>query len=506
MGNQGRRRAYWGTARHPELLLHATPLDVDDPLQSRVKAGSLEAYAHELIFFTCFDLPEEPSEELLERMTTSHSAFVDTVLFAHKKMATTTKFLAEVLRCVQMAKNAASPVDPAILRSRALCIVARCADFYWDDIQAGGQECRGALLEIIEIADENVVKEEDIQGILQRLRDVAEMTSSSSSQAISSAYMRNPSSIGAEGYKSTGVKGGLSAEVLSKFDSDSIAKTLHAFHRDSFRSTNPPLRPKDFTQAARSPAHEKHALSLFAFTSAHPHFLTRVILRHIFTAGQSEAPLRASVPLAVSKSASSPSRSPRFSSATSPATSSSPAPSPAHHRAMILEKWIAVGEASRRSGDAVAFAAVALAVCSRPVARLSQAWRRVKDQDRVLLRDVWAPQLSAIGFEDWDAAVIKPLTLSSDGSDTSFVSTIPYLGSVLDDISRFESNDAVVPEDTTGDSFAFAPMFSAAIPIHRAMDAIEAVVGSDKPMTGVVPDLAAFFQYELELPLPKVSW
>lgn len=493
--SQGRRRAYWGTSKHPELLLYPAPLHHDDPVRSKVQTGSMEAFAHELIFFTCFDLPEEPTEADLQRLIASHASFVDTIAFAHRRLSTTTKFVAELLRCVQMAKNAANSLAPSELRSRALRIVARLVDTYLGNIKEEGQECRGALLEIVELVEEDPEKDEETQRILQTLRG-NDLPQSKFNQTTD--WSRLPPSPSSKPQTGLGVdlselQLGLTPALLLKSNAEDVAATLHAFHYDALRVASQHATCKDVLTASEVTENTKNRpilLSLFAFTPSSPHFVTLQILRQIVPLTSASATLRASTPIGGNHRASSPSLSPNLASAriSSPVTIP---PSPAHHRATIIQKWIAIGEASRLRGDAAAFMAVAMAICSRSIARLMQSWRRVTEDSRALVRDTWVPILAGVHFEDSDTATIQPLAFA----ETELAShPVPFLGSVLDDLHRYA--DSVLTDDSANcRQVAVEPLFRAAGPLYQAVNVLSLLsdLPADLPSGGLV-ELAAVFQ------------
>ena len=455
----------------------------------------MEAFAHELVFFTCFDLPAEPTGEDLERLASSHASFVDTIAFAHRRLSTTTKFVAELLRCVQMAKNATGSLEPSELRQRALRIVARLVDTYLDNIKEEGQECRGAILEIVELVEENAENCEETRRILQTLRgggDIVECTSTHTTDWSRAPPSRISKSESGLGVNLNELQRGLTPALLLKMNAEDIAATLHAFHYDALKVASQQATRKDFLAAAEAPDDTKKRASLlswFAFTPSRPHFLTLHILHHVIPQAITSSTLRASTPTGGNRS-SSPSLSPNLSSAriSSPV---SIAPSPAHHRATIIQKWITIGEACRLRGDTAAFMAIAMAICSRAVARLMQTWRRVSEESRILVSDIWVPILVSMGFEDSDVAIIQSLSLPA-GDQLS--NSIPYLGSVLDDLHRYSHQllaDSAIPNRQV----TVEPLFRATVPLHRALEVL-APLANSLPVSSsdVITELAAVFQ------------
>lgn len=90
----------------------------------------------------------------------------------------------------------------------------------------------------------------------------------------------------------------------------------------------------------------------------------------------------------------------------------SPAPvsageSDARVRAKVLRHWIAVTTYLQTYGDHIGWAAVAAAICSRPVARLDAAWRFISPGDQNRVTRGWAPALERLGFTE--LALARPL-------------------------------------------------------------------------------------------------
>jgi len=142
-----------------------------------------------------------------------------------------------------------------------------------------------------------------------------------------------------------------------------------------------------------APAGEaKEIGSSFFGTEDQPHWLTKLILLQIFEGGTPH-PLPA---LSASNSAGSPGGHPAKRKSVDGLLNASnsntalqqqqqkPAPpssaSRTHSRSEIIGIWARVGELCRLGGDECTWRAICAALCSRPVARLEKAWKRVDVQ------------------------------------------------------------------------------------------------------------------------------
>ncbi|KAJ2080065.1 hypothetical protein H4R24_003336 [Coemansia sp. RSA 988] len=160
---------------------------------------------------------------------------------------------------------------------------------------------------------------------------------------------------------------------------------------------------------------------LMAFTPNEPHFLTRLIHHQLLV----ELPLNR------------PTR-----------------------RSALLQHWVRIGESSRAIGDAVAWAAIAMAVTMAPVARLRETWHGVGLQWCELVVAQWIPLLVRHGIYEADIAapddnrplVLRPLSRgNAAGAECAHAATpfttpaaalayaytaIPYYGPIRMRISR----------------------------------------------------------------------
>ncbi|KAG2153395.1 hypothetical protein DEU56DRAFT_727081 [Suillus clintonianus] len=162
---------------------------------------------------------------------------------------------------------------------------------------------------------------------------------------------------------------GFTREVLSLLDPTSVAHSLRIFHRrilqqlpDNLTSdhilkadSDPGASPD---QGAGATTGSSPSAALFG-SEDRPHWLTRLLLMQILGADPSSSS-------GVERSASS----------------------RTHSRSEVISMWARIGELCRIAGDECSWMAISAALCSRPVARLSKAWRRA-DRQSIMAIESW---------------------------------------------------------------------------------------------------------------------
>lgn len=158
-------------------------------------------------------------------------------------------------------------------------------------------------------------------------------------------------------------KDGFTREVLSLLDPSDIAHSLGVFHQRILQKLPVDLRAdhilKTDGSSGASPdlgargSSPSAALLLFG-SEDRPHWLTRLLLMQILGADSSNS--------------SGEERS---------------ASSRTHSRSEVISMWARIGEFCRVEGDECSWMAISAALFSRPVARLSKAWRRVDRQSNM---------------------------------------------------------------------------------------------------------------------------
>lgn len=162
---------------------------------------------------------------------------------------------------------------------------------------------------------------------------------------------------------------GFTREVLSLLEPTAVAHSLRIFHRrilqqlpDNLTADHILKTDSDPTTSpdsgATAPAGSSPSAALFG-SDDRPHWLTRLLLMQILGADSSGSS-------GVERSASS----------------------RTHSRSEVISMWVKIGELCRVAGDECSWMAISAALCSRPVARLSKAWRRV-DRQSIVVVESW---------------------------------------------------------------------------------------------------------------------
>ncbi|KAJ2888583.1 hypothetical protein FB639_000542 [Coemansia asiatica] len=162
--------------------------------------------------------------------------------------------------------------------------------------------------------------------------------------------------------------------------------------------------------AARSTGEADVQRQLMVFTQEEPHFITRMVHHQLLV----ELPLNR----------------------------------PAR-RSALLQHWVRIGEECRIIGDAVSWAAIAIAVTMAPIARLRETWHGVASMWKDLIFTEWLPLLVKYGIYDTDIGLgtekiePKPLVLRPHSHTSASTSNalynytaIPYYGAIRINVAR----------------------------------------------------------------------
>jgi hypothetical protein len=174
---------------------------------------------------------------------------------------------------------------------------------------------------------------------------------------------------------------GLSREVLLVLDPHLIARTLGLFHRKALQDTPENLTANyliasEASSKASSASPDigdgPSAAALFGSEKS-PHWLTKILLMQILGVDTSTGSLTS--PQISFSGRVSEDRAGQTTSRT-------------HSRSEVISVWARIGELCRLAGDECSWRAIAAALCSRPVARLDKAWKRVHP-DALTILDSW---------------------------------------------------------------------------------------------------------------------
>lgn len=240
----------------------------------------------------------------------------------------------------------------------------------------------------------------------------------------------------------------MTAQAFLQTDPLSFATQIHLFHLDRLAAISGNIStPRHILRTASlllrtDPNLKQTAItSLFSFSPASPHFLTRVALQTILAQSSTMHPTALFSP----------------SNATSPSDA----------RALVIAHWIVVGEELRKKGDAAGWVAVAMALCGRAVARLEDSWRLVESEKVDVVREEWVPVLRGIGFADFEATEVKPLRFGGGEEDLA----VPFLGSVLEETMVGLSLACAPGPDHQPGSVNLVPLY----PLREKLDAVAVV-------------------------------
>ncbi|KAJ1996175.1 hypothetical protein GGI25_002166 [Coemansia spiralis] len=153
-------------------------------------------------------------------------------------------------------------------------------------------------------------------------------------------------------------------------------------------------------------------------------------------------------------------------------------------RSALLQHWVRIGEECKIIGDAVSWAAIAIAVTMAPIARLRETWHGVALAWKDLIVSEWVPLLISYGIYDVDIElsakanhakplVIKPRAIQKGNENVSLYTSadafgynytpIPYYGPIRMSADRqgrknkrlYESTLAATSTGDSGDKLLF---------------------------------------------------
>lgn len=508
-GGTGRRaRSFWGVGRHPELDLF--PLSDEDPpptlTRDKIRSATPEALVHELVFASQMPPREGRVEDL---------RLVDAVMFASMDFTTPLRFVAELKRAVERATSASLDDDDkhvlvGQVRVRVHGIVERfCTGFggsWWTRPADETTKVKEAFREVIALAFED--------GDARRLGLIELVNQAGDTEGVSpptnwthEAQQRSRGAARRRPELHELAWTGLSLETFLSLDPIEFARSIHIFHSDLFSSlfvgssSARCFSPSLFVDATTFFPYEAApppALASFSFSPDRPHFLTRLVLDHIFVATQASSSASATP-----STSHAPSRQNSIVEPVKPTSATS-------LRAKVLQKWIVIGEHLRLSGDSAGFMAVAMAVCSRPVARLTQTWKRISDYEQTKVRIEWVGLLSSSLYQDQEGRHIKALLLTPEDAhkqEREGIPPVPYLGTVVEDIRRARRSDhpSLLATELGPGMLPLLPIWEAWEPVQLALGVTNSFPSSKKAVSpeGVVWELEAFLQTLASSPTPK---
>lgn len=438
------RRAFWGTgaSHHPGLIVDK------GKGKERVGGGTLEALLHELVFASCFSGHGDDRS--------AYDTFLETLLLIWPFLPfSSSQSASELDRCSGLAVRTAleaSTKDPegskastAALILRLKSIVRTVCEKYPEDLRSaqGQSDWKAALEELVKQLESLPAEKEEgeVSDLLAqayaarpklKAKLVTEWTSNKpiySRAGSSSSTSSSPSKPRKHTTTDSEPSSSMTTHTFLGLDPVAFAAQIHLFHLDRLAAITGNHRAERSilcTASGLLAVDKQTAItSLFSFSATRPHFLSRMVAHTLFPS-------------------------------THPSTSFfSSSPAPIDLRATVITRWIVVGEELRRIGDMAGWMAISFALCCRAIARLEESWRLVEEDKAEIVRREWAPTLAALGFVDFEGVSIAPL--GYEGPD-DLVSSIPYLGSILEDFIKALGQTAVVIEDQPG-AVSFEPFY-----------------------------------------------
>jgi hypothetical protein len=479
-GGRKKQRAFWGTGgtSHPGLLV---AVDATGKGKGKVVGGTLEALVHELIFATTFvgtkdgdrdeGVPSIPTLEDLDPET-PYDTFLETLLLVWPFLPfSPSQSASELDRCSGLAIRTAleamrkdpeeSEASTSALGERLEKIVRIICDKYPEGlmrregkvtewrmvvgelvkqlstlpVEEGGdvEERRKSLADLLEKASSKSPAVQ-VAGLTEWTSDVARPTFGRAGSSSSAGSGASPTKSKKRLPLEPGLTTTMSAQTFLSLDPALFAAQIHIFHLDrlgaitTFVSTSRHILRTAAIMLVTDPNSNQSAItSLFSFSTSKPHFLTRLVLQTILPAHT-------------------------YSSASN--LLSLNANSARDVRAMVITRWIDIGEDLRARGDTAGWAAIAIALSSRAVARLEETWRSMHRDTVQIVRQQWVRILVGISFADLEDASIGALEFGAAKSGTA----IPFLGSILNDAATALKLAMTASEEHPG-AVDFVPLY-----------------------------------------------
>ncbi|ETW74695.1 GTPase activating-like protein [Heterobasidion irregulare TC 32-1] len=407
-----RRRAYWGRRMHPDLVIR----------EEAIEKGTLEALVHEAVFATTFrenGLEAGP----IDTRTGEWQDFASAILFALPTLVGAGRFETELLRCcaylvsgaedllkeiergrVQWLANEyvryhGSPADPSAWETFRKETIPDCPKGFWQ-LDASAHRASSSTQALYSRSPKSNASTNnpdsfspnvntfsprpgagDVMGSLTSMADMLApiLPGRKSTDLLSRPSMSSNKDI----IWSTLEREGFTKEVLLRLSPRLVARSLLIFNRNILESLPENLtadncllddsstgRPLPVASDAQvEDAAQK--VTVFFGSDDRPHWLTKLVILHIL-------------------GPDSPSFTSRMSGDQAPQTSRT------HTRSEVISAWVRAGELSRLAGDHCSWQAIRAALCSRPIARLEKAWKRV-DTSSISVVESWIKQVQ--GFD-----------------------------------------------------------------------------------------------------------
>lgn len=395
LGTSGRKkRAFWGRRTHPDIVQGG----------GKIEKGTFEALVHEAVFATTFlptrDHDQEDSETAADQRREQWKDFASSVILCLPSIVGQAKFEVEFLRCCEYLVSGADDDLKVEERSRVGWLASEYRRYHGMPVdQAAWDEWRQQTIPDISVAQSSPASVIPMSSSMQAMhpspilmvspnintfsprpnedakmasllgalsvQDVPPSPSKKASLELRNFEHQQSLRSGARMPWAALEQEGLSRDVLLLLDPSLIAHSLILFHRSVLEKT-PENLTASFVMGSESSAQDTWSFGLLFGSADQPHWLTKLLLIQILGADTSTGTFQPPPPLA------SPGRKSEDRNASTPQQTSR-----THSRSEVISVWTRVGELCRLAGDECSWRAIFAALCSRPVARLDKAWKRV---------------------------------------------------------------------------------------------------------------------------------
>ena len=380
-----KKRAYWGRRTHPQLVVGT----------DGVEKGTFEALVHEAVFATTFVEAQatgdakDQSEPGSDGRKPGWKDFSSAILLCLPVHVEKPKFENEFTRCCMNLVNGADPAAKEVECARVKWMAQQYLKYHgppgdepgWEEFISGvipdfePTQDRTSLSPPLAADNDvsfNLGEEAKMMSLIQALgpTSVASPSGKPKQQRPQHAFSEPDERSRAWAMLA---RDGFTREVLSLLDPNLVALSLQVFHRRLFQNLPDNISLAHILDCDASPANSRssdpdavagHAspLSRLSGSDNSPHWLTKLLIMQILGSDSSNS--------------------------AGGGQERNSAISRAHSRSDIISIWARVGELCRVAGDECSWMAILHALCSRPVARLVKAWKRV-DRQSLLAVESW---------------------------------------------------------------------------------------------------------------------
>lgn len=368
-----KKRAFWGRRTHPELVL----------IEGAIERGTLESLVHEAVFGTTF-----PSCSLVQPGWWS---FASSVLLCLPVLAGQSKFEYEFLRCAAYLVSGAEEAQQDLMRERVSWLASKYIAYHGSAADEEGWKT--FVKDVIPSSKSDTIlpktprpsrHQTSLSDVSPNLNTFSprpgekERTSSlSNAIGLQTPPSRNRVLSPIRSVKSASSKTrvwqaldqeGFTREVFLRLDSETIIQSLILYHRSILESASSITAGVLLDSSSTSPL-----LNFFGCDES-PNWLTKTVVMQILGPGHVSSRDHHQNPNGAGDGRGS--LDGKHSAGT-------------HIRSEVISKWAKIGESLRLAGDECSWQAIKAALCSRPIARLEKAWKRVESHSMAAVR-TWA--------------------------------------------------------------------------------------------------------------------